>query len=64
MTKRILIFATTYFPLVGGAEIAMKEITDRLPNWEFHLVCAKLKRELPSREKIGNVHVYRVGVGR
>ncbi|MCR4278607.1 MAG: glycosyltransferase family 4 protein [bacterium] len=63
MKKPILIFATTYFPLVGGAEIAMKEITNRLPDFEFHLVCAKIKRGLQSSEKIGNVHVHRVGFG-
>lgn len=28
--KRVLIFSTTYSPLWGGAEIAIKEITDRL----------------------------------
>lgn len=27
---KILIFSITYFPLVGGAEIAVKEITDRI----------------------------------
>jgi len=29
-TKRILIFSTAYLPFVGGAEVAVKEITDRL----------------------------------
>ncbi len=41
----------------------MKEVTDRLPHWEFHLVCASLSRGLPRNEKIGNVYVHRVGLG-
>jgi len=61
--KRILIFSTAYFPLVGGAEVAMKEITDRLPDWQFDLVCARIKKGLSNTEKIGNVTVHRVGFG-
>ena len=63
MTKHVVIFATTYFPLVGGAEVAMKEVTDRLPGWQFDLVCARIKSGLSSTEKIGNVTVHRVGFG-
>lgn len=61
--KRILIFSTAYLPLVGGAEIAVKEITSRIDDIEFDLITAKLKSGLPAKEKIGNVVVYRVGVG-
>lgn len=60
---RILIFSTTYFPLVGGAEVAMKEITDRIGDVQFDLICAKLRSDLPETEKIGNVTVHRVGFG-
>lgn len=75
MKKKILIFSTAYLPLVGGAEIAVKEITDRLENdefsafggpatgWEFHLITPKIKRGLPREEKIGNVFIHRVGFG-
>lgn len=64
MTKRAVIFSTAYFPLVGGAEVAMKEVTDLLPDWQFDLICARIQRGLPSTEKIGNVMVHRVGFGR
>ncbi len=64
MNKRVLIFSTAYFPLVGGAEVAVKEITDRLPDWHFDLVCARLRSGLPSREQIGNIMVYRCGFGK
>jgi glycosyltransferase involved in cell wall biosynthesis len=62
--RRILIFSTAYYPFVGGAEIAIKEITDRLGGeFEFDLITAKLRRDLPGIEKIGNVNVYRIGPG-
>lgn len=63
MEKRVLIFSTAYFPLVGGAEVAMKEITDRLPGRQFDLICARIKPGLADTEKIGNVTVHRVGFG-
>src|SRR3989338_9428218 len=61
--KRVLVFSTAYLPLIGGAEIAVKEITDRLPDVEFVMVTARLKKELPSVEKLGNVSVHRIGNG-
>jgi len=60
---RILIFSTAYLPLIGGAELAVKNITDHIPDYEFHLITAKIKSGLPSFEKIGNVYVYRIGFG-
>ncbi len=61
--KRALIFATSYFPLVGGAEVAMKELTDRLSNWQFDLVCARIKPGLSDTEQLGNVRIHRCGIG-
>lgn len=62
-SKKILIFSTAYAPFWGGAEIAIKEITDRINDLEFDLITAKLKRGLPNFEKVGRVNIYRVGVG-
>ncbi len=62
--KKILIFSTAYYPLVGGAEIAIKEITDRLPDWKFDMVTARIQPGLASTEQIGNVTVHRVGFGK
>lgn len=62
--KKILIFSVTYFPnLVGGDVVAVKEITDRLPEqeFEFHLLTLRFDKNLPKQEKIGNVYVYRLG---
>ena len=62
--KRILIFSLTYHPFVGGAEIAIKEITDRVDpaEYEFHMITLRFDSELPSIEKVGNVLVHRVGL--
>lgn len=62
--KRILIFSLAYYPAhVGGAEVAIKEITDRIPagDMEFDLVCLRFDSSLPRTEKIGNVTVHRIG---
>src|SRR3989338_3214165 len=62
--KKVLIFSLAYFPkYVGGAEVAIKEITDRIPDVEFHMVCLRLGPALADREKVGNVFVHRVGFG-
>ncbi len=62
--KKILIFSTAYMPFIGGAEVAIKEITDRLSgDFDFDLITAKLKKGLPKVEKVGGVTVYRVGSG-
>lgn len=59
--SKILMLSTAYLPLIGGSELAIKNITDRLNNFEFHLITGRYLRKLPAYEKIGNVHVYRVG---
>ncbi|MFA7050288.1 MAG: glycosyltransferase family 4 protein, partial [Patescibacteria group bacterium] len=62
--KKILIFSTAYFPFVGGAEVAVKEITNRLgDDFSFDLITAKMKKDLLKFERIGQVNVYRLGVG-
>ncbi|MBT3283024.1 glycosyltransferase family 4 protein, partial [bacterium] len=60
--KRILIFSTSYSPLWGGAEIALKEITDRLKSEDFcfDMVTMRHDKTLPKFEKIGKINVHRV----
>lgn len=60
---RVLIFSTAYLPLIGGAELAVKEITDHLPDIEFVMITSRLRRDLAEHEKIGNVTIYRIGKG-
>ncbi len=60
--KKVLIFSLAYYPdAVGGAEVAIKEITDRLSNIEFHMVTLRYDSSLPKVERIGNVLVHRIG---
>lgn len=61
--KRVVIFSTAYFPLVGGAEVALREITDRIQDIEFHLITAHILPGLTKQEVMGNVIVHRVGFG-
>lgn len=66
-TKKILIFSLAYYPsFVGGAEVAIKEITDRLSPEEFesHIVTLRFDSRLPKTEKVGNVFVHRIGFSR
>ncbi len=61
--KKVLILSLAYFPkFVGGAEVAIKEITDRLGNkYDFDMVTLRFDRNLPLIEKIGSVNIFRVG---
>jgi len=74
--RRVLIFSLVYYPqYVAGAEVAMKEITDRIAGpdlfsspkiagsngVEFDMITLRLDASLPKFERIGNVNVYRVG---
>ena len=62
--KRILIFSMSYYPrFVGGAEVALREITDRLgsTDFEFHLITLRYDSILSKQEKIGNIFVHRIG---
>ena len=63
MKKRILIFSTSYFPHIGGAEVAIKEITDRLPEFEFEMITARLNKKWLKQERVGNIMVHRLGRG-
>ncbi len=59
--KRVLIFSLAYYPHVGGAEIAIKEITDRIQNIEFHMITMRFSQEELRDEKFRNVIIHRIG---
>ncbi len=61
MPKRILVFSTTYHPFVGGAEIAIKEITGRCSDIVFDMITLRFNSALPKFERIGNINIYRIG---
>ncbi len=58
--KRILIFSLVYYPrFIGGAEVAVKEITDRISPEEISFDMVTLRFGMSTSEKIGNVTIYR-----
>lgn len=62
--KKVLIFSLNYYPrFIGGAEVAIKEITDRMSpqEIEFHMVTLRFDADLPREERVGNVIVHRIG---
>ena len=62
-SKKVLILSTSFWPLVGGSETAIREVTARLPDYNFDLITARLQSgSLPS-EQMGNLRVFRVGHG-
>jgi glycosyltransferase involved in cell wall biosynthesis len=61
--KRVLIFSTNYLPFIGGAEIAVREITDRIADLEFSMLVPKISRTSPRKETLGKVSVHRIGFG-
>lgn len=58
-----LAFSTAYFPFKGGAEFALFEVAKRLPQYEWHVVTARMDGTLPSEEVIDGVTVHRFGFG-
>ncbi len=62
--RKILIFSLVYYPrFIGGAEVTIKEVTDRIPkdHVEFDMVTLRLDSSLPKFERVGNVNVHRIG---
>ena len=59
--SKVLILSSAYLPLIGGSELAIKNITDRLSDFEFDLITARLDKNTSEYEKAGNVSVFRVG---
>ncbi len=59
----IVIFSHAYLPFLGGAETAVKGITDELGDFNFVMLTGKYRLGLSREEKIGKVLVYRLGLG-
>lgn len=64
--KRILVFSLTYHPFIGGAEVAIKEITDRIDpkEYAFDMITLRFDSNLPKFERAGNIDVFRIGFTR
>ncbi|OGM92824.1 hypothetical protein A2935_03835 [Candidatus Wolfebacteria bacterium RIFCSPLOWO2_01_FULL_47_17b] len=64
--KRILFFSLTYHPFIGGAEVAIKEVTSRIsPNeYAFGMITLRFDSALPKFEHVGNIDIFRIGFTR
>ncbi|MCR4276211.1 MAG: glycosyltransferase family 4 protein [Candidatus Parcubacteria bacterium] len=64
--KRILFFSLTYHPFIGGAEVAIKETTDRISqqDYSFDMITLRFDSALPKFERVGNIDVFRFGFTR
>lgn len=60
----IAICSLAYAPFMGGAELAVKEITDRIKRTQFTCVTYRFNRDWLDEERIGNAQVLRVGKGK
>lgn len=61
---RILVFTTTFHPIVGPAEQALMVLMQKLPETQFDIVTtlhSAETRDIPS--PLPNVHIHRVGFG-
>lgn len=62
--KTIVIFSWYYLPYIGGAELFIKAVTERLSHrFRFVIVTARFDRKLPREEQSGDVTIHRVGTG-
>ncbi len=61
---KIYAFSTAYYPFIGGAEIAIEEVSRRLKDrFDFTIVTARMRRDLPKHEVRPEGTVIRLGFG-
>ena len=61
--EKILIFTTTYYPDLGLAERPIYELSQQMPDTEFHIITTKFRNGLSNFEKIREDSIHRVGFG-
>lgn len=64
MKPLILAFTTSYLPFVGGAEIALLEISKRLgEDFDFRILTARSNRQVGIEERMEGARILRLGLG-
>jgi glycosyltransferase involved in cell wall biosynthesis len=64
MKPLILVFASLYRPFIGGAELAVENISKHLiDDFDIYIITAKMSSGLKGREKTPEGTVIRLGVG-
>lgn len=60
----IFVFTTAYFPFIGGAEVAIEQVTKKLSDkFDFVIFTSRMDKSLPKREVRSEGLVVRVGFG-
>ncbi len=59
--KKIIVFATTYYPDMGPAENAMMEMINNMSDTEFYIITTRSRKGLENIKQLGNSLIYRVG---
>ena len=60
--KKVLVFATTYYPVMGPAEEALLALSQEMPDTEFHIIASRFSGDVPAIEQFGTDTIYRVGI--
>ncbi|KND47907.1 MAG: UDP-glucose 4-epimerase [Parcubacteria bacterium C7867-004] len=62
--KRVLVFSTTFYPIMGPAEQALVELMRQMPDVSFDIVTAAFAHDAhASGSPVANAQVHRVGFG-
>lgn len=62
--KRVLVFATTFYPIAGLAEEAFVDVARQMPQIAFDVVAARFSREArDSASPLPNITIHRIGRG-
>jgi hypothetical protein len=62
--RRVLVFSTTFFPHAGGAEYALCDVMNVMPNVHFDVITTKFSKDKKDEMcPVQNATLYRVGYG-
>lgn len=61
--RRILVFATTFYPHQGPAEEALLALMEKMPDIAFDVVTSKFGKDGEGQAPLKNISVHRVGFG-
>lgn len=62
---RLLAFTTSYFPDVGGVEVALRQVAERLTSdFDISIVTARLRSDRPTTEILREGRLRRLGIAR
>ena len=62
--SNIAVFSLAFSPFEGGAEVAIREIAVRLPDFNFFIFTYKFNKNWLSKERRDNMEIIRLGRGR